>query len=183
MNMRRDSAYTLVELLIVVAILAVTAVVALPAAQPVTEFRADAAAGEVAHALRFARENAQHSGEQRLFDCNAPANTIAVLALTTSKTTTVTAGMVNHPSSGAPYRLTLNAAPAGNNMALVRCTFTYTDNATVASVAFDATGKPVRGLGSGDTRDKTLRSGQIVLGAGHVVRKVDIDASGRITVS
>lgn len=183
MHRHHCAAYTLTELMIVVAILAIAAAVAMPTAQPVAEFRAEAAAGEVAHALRFARENAQHSGELRLFDCNTATNAIAVMGLTTSKSTTIAAGAVNHPSSGAPYRLTLNAAPAGNNMALVRCTFTYTDNATVTSVAFDATGKPVRGLGSGGTRDKTLRSGQIVLGAGHVVRKVDIDASGRITVS
>lgn len=185
MNTRRCAAYTLTELMIVVAILAIAAVVALPTAQPVAEFRADAAAGEVAHALRFARENAQHSGEQRLFDCDVQANTIAVLTLapTTSPATTGTGKVVNHPFSGAPYRLTLNAAPAGNNMVLMRCTFTYTDNATVASVAFDAAGNPVRGIGSGGTRAQALRSGQIVLGAGHVVRHVDIDASGRITVS
>ena len=184
MQARYYAAYTLTELLIVIAILAIAAVVAIPTAQPVAEFRADAAAGEVVNALRFARENAQHSGGERLFDCDAPANAIAVFALVTDKTTTrASAEPVEHPFSRAPYQLTLNASPAGNNMVLIRCTFTYTDNATVASVAFDAAGNPVRGIGSGGTRTQALRSGQIVLGAGHVVRHVDIDASGRITVS
>ena len=169
--------------MIVVAILSIAAAVALPTAQPVAEFHADAAAGEVVHALRFARENAQHSGEQRLFDCDLQANSITVLALTTSSNTTGTGKVVDHPFSGAPYRLTLNASPAGNNMVIMRCTFTYTDNATVASVAFDAAGNPVRGVGSGGTRTQALRSGQIVLGAGHVVRNVVIDGSGRVTVS
>ena len=88
MYARHCAAYTLTELLIVVAILAIAAVVAIPTAQPVAEFRADAAAGEVVNVLRFARENAQYSGAQRLFDCNAAANTIAVFALETDKTTT-----------------------------------------------------------------------------------------------
>ena len=170
--------------MIVVAILAIAAAVALPTAQPVAEFRADAAAGEVVHALRFARENAQHSGEQRLFDCDAPANAIAVYALVTDRTTTRTSNLpVDHPFTRVPYQLTLNAAPSGNTMALVSCTFTFADNGTAAAVGFDASGNPIRGVGSGPARTSVLRSGQVVLGAGHVVRNVVVDGSGRITVS
>ena len=184
MYARYCGAYTLAEMLIVVAVLAVAAVVALPTAQPVAESRADAAAGEVAHALRFARDNALHSGAQRLFDCDAAANTIAVFALVTNGTaTTLSNNPVDHPFSRAPYRQVLHAAPAGNNMALVRCTFTFADNSTAVSVGFDAFGHPVRGAGTGPVRTQALRSGQIVLGAGNVQRQVDIDATGRITVS
>jgi prepilin-type N-terminal cleavage/methylation domain-containing protein len=184
MYARHCAAYTLTELLIVVAILAIAAVVAIPTAQPVAEFRADAAAGEVVNALRFAREDAQHSGEQRLFDCDAPTNAIAVYALVTARTTTTASNMpVEHPFNRAPYQLTLNAAPAGNTMALVRCTFTFEDNSTAAAVAFDAAGKLLRGAGSGAARDRALRAGQVVLGAGNVERTITIDATGRITVS
>jgi len=176
--------YSLVELLLVIAVIAVAAVVAIPTAQPVAEFRADTAAGEVVHAVRFARDNARHSGAQRLFDCDAAANTIAVFALDTKGTaTTASNSPVDHPFSHAPYRQTLNTVSAGNNMALVRCTFTFADNSTASSVGFDASGNPVRGVGNGPVREKGLRSGQIVLGAGNVVRQVDIDATGRITVS
>jgi len=183
-NTRRCAAYTLVELMIVVAVLAVAAVVALPTAQPVAEFQADAAAGEVVNALRFARENAQYSGAQRLFDCNAAANTIAVFALETDKTTTrVSRDPVEHPFNRAPYLLNLNAAPAGNTMALVRCTFTFEDNASATAIAFDTAGNPQRGVGSGVARDNPLRTGQIVLGAGNVERTITVDTSGRITVS
>ena len=184
MNTRRCAAYTLVELMIVVAVLAIAAVVAIPTAQPVAEFRADAAAGEVANALRYARDNAQHSGAQRLFDCNAAANTIAVFALETDKTTTrVVRDPVEHPFNRAPYLLNLNAAPAGNTMALVRCTFTFEDNSTAAAVAFDEAGNPRRGVGTAPARERVLRAGQIVLGAGNVERTIAIDATGRITVS
>lgn len=184
MYARRCAAYTLTELLIVVAILAIAAAVATPTAQPVAEFRADTAAVEVANALRFARENAQYSGVQRLFDCDAAANTIAVFALETVQTTTRAArDPVEHPFNRAPYLLNLNAAPAGNTMALVRCTFTFEDNSTAAAVAFDAAGKLLRGVGSGPARDRALRAGQVVLGAGNVERTIAIDATGRITVS
>jgi prepilin-type N-terminal cleavage/methylation domain-containing protein len=184
MYARHCAAYTLTELLIVVAILAIAAAVAIPTAQPVAEFRADAAAGEVVNALRFARENAQYSGAQRLFDCNAAANTIAVFALETDKTTTrVSRDPVEHPFNRAPYLLNLNAAPAGNTMALVRCTFTFEDNASATAVAFNADGELLRGVGSGDAKDSVLRTGQIVLGAGNVERTITVDTSGRITVS
>jgi prepilin-type N-terminal cleavage/methylation domain-containing protein len=184
MNARHCAAYTLTELLIVVAILAIAAVVAIPTAQPVVEFQADAAAGEVVNALRFAREDAQHSGEERLFGCNAAANAIAVYALTTVKTTTTASNMpVEHPFNRAPYQLTLNAAPAGNTMALVRCTFTFEDNSSAAAVAFDAAGKLLRGVGSAPARDRALSAGQVVLGAGNVERTITVDATGRITVS
>jgi len=180
----RCAAYTLTELLIVVAILAIAAVVAIPTAQPVAEFRADAAAGEVVNALRFARDNAQYSGAQRLFDCDAAANTVAVFALEADKTTTRAAREpVEHPFNRAPYLLNLNAAPAGNTMALVRCTFTFDDNASATAVAFDAAGNPLRGVGSGDARTSVLRAGQVVLGTGNVERTIVIDATGRITVS
>jgi prepilin-type N-terminal cleavage/methylation domain-containing protein len=184
MKARLCTAYTLTELLIVVAILAIAAVVAMPTAQPVAEFRADAAAGEVVNALRFARENAQYSGVQRLFDCDAAANTIGVFALETDKTTTrVARAPVEHPFNRAPYLLNLNAAPAGNTMALVRCTFTFEDNASATAVAFNADGNPQRGVGSGVARDNSLRTGQIVLGAGNVERTITVDTTGRITVS
>jgi len=184
MNARRCAAYTLTELIFVVAILAIAAAVAIPTAQPVAEFRADAAAGEVVNALRFARENALHSGEQRLFDCDAPANAIAVYALVTARTTTTASNMpVEHPFNRAPYQLTLNAAPAGNNMALVRCTFTFEDNSTATAVAFDAAGKLLRGAGSSPARERVLRTGQVVLGAGNVERTITVDTTGRITVS
>ena len=184
MYAHRCAAYTLTELLIVVAILAIAAVVAIPTAQPVAEFRADAAAGEVVNALRYARDNAQYSGAQRLFDCDAAANSIAVFALETDKTTTRAAREpVEHPFNRAPYLLNLNAAPAGNTMALVRCTFTFDDNSTAAAVAFGAAGNPLRGVGSGSARESVLRTGQIVLGAGNVERTITVDTTGRITVS
>lgn len=183
MRARYSAGYTLTEMMIVVAVLALAAVAAIPAAQPVAEFRADAAAGEVAIALRQARDSARHSGAQRLFDCDTATGTVSVSALTVNGTTTTTAGLIDHPFTHLPYRMALNAAPAGNTMALVRCTFTFNDNSAASAVAFDIDGNPVRGVGNGNARIEGLRSGRIELGAGHVARSIEIDATGRITVS
>lgn len=68
-------------------------------------------------------------------------------------------------------------------MNLVSCNFTFVDNATAAAVVFDAAGDPVRGIGKGPVRDKALRAGVIVLGAGHIRRSVNLGATGRITQS
>lgn len=181
---RSCPAYTLVELLVVVAILAVAAVVALPSAQPVAEFRADAAAGEVVHALRYARENAVHSGAQRLFSCDAVANTFAVVALDSdAPSTTISKTVLSHPFNQVPYQMSLNAAPAGNTMSLVSCTFTFDDNGSGPALGFDASGSPIRAMGSGPARTSALRAGRVVLGSGNVVRTIEIDATGRITAS
>lgn len=181
---RSCAAYTLVELLVVVAILAVAAVVALPSAQPVAEFRADTAAAEVAHALRYARENAVYSGAQRLFSCDAAANTFAVVALDSgAPSTTISKTVLSHPFNQAPYQMSLNAAPAGNTMSLVSCTFTFADNGSAPALGFDASGSPIRAMGSSPARESALRTGRVILGSGNVVRTVDIDAAGRITVS
>lgn len=173
----------MLEMLVVVAVIAIAAAVALPAAQPVAEARADAAAAEVALALRFARDNALRTGQARLFDCDQARNTIKISGITTGLLASSAAATLAHPASGAPYALALNAAPAGNNMALVSCSFTFTDLSSAATLAFDATGTPQRGIGSALVRAQALRSGTVVLGAGNVRRTIAVDVTGRITIS
>ena len=68
-------------------------------------------------------------------------------------------------------------------MTILSCSFTFADNATSASVVFDAKGEPVRGIGKGPAREKALRAGAIVLGAAHVRRSVYLAPTGRITRS
>lgn len=177
MRRRTRFGYTLVELMLVLAILAIAAAVALPSAQPVAGFGADAAAGEVALALRFARDDARRSGQSRLFACNPAAATVTVGAIDTDKDNSVV-------SNAAPwYSAALATIPAANQMAIVSCTFTFTDNPGAATFAFDASGNPVRGIGKGPARTQQLRSGAVVIGDGATRRTITLDASGRITLS
>lgn len=177
MRRRTRFGYTLVELMLVLAILAIAAAVALPSAQPVAGFGADAAAGEVALALRFARDDARRSGQARLFACNPGTATVTVGAIDTDKDNSVV--------SNAPpwYSAALATIPAANQMAIVSCTFTFTDNPGAATFAFDASGNPVRGIGKGPARTQQLRSGAVVIGDGATRRTITLDASGRITLS
>lgn len=184
MDAGHPGGYTLLELLAVVAILSIAAIVAIPSSHPVAEARADAAAGEVALALKFARDDARRTGQERLFGCQEGLNQISVRPIvSTGPDAGVSPLYVDHPASRAPYVVTLASTPAGNTMALTRCTFTFADNTSAATVAFDAAGNPVRGLGKAAMRTQALRSGTVVLGAGNTTRTVVVDTSGRITIS
>lgn len=184
MRRRASPGYTLAELLMVVAILSIVAVIALPAAQLVTEAGADAALDEVALALRFARDDARRSGEPRLVGCDQNAGTLTVGAVDSDKDNSFPSSRtILRPGTNLPYVVAPGAAPAGTAMTLASCSFTFADNASAATVVFDAAGKPVRGIGKGPARDQALRAGSIVLGAGTVRRTMNLAVTGRLTRS
>ena len=184
MGMARRGGYTLIELLAVVAIISIAAALALPSSHPVAEARADAAATEVALALRFARDEARRTGQMRLFDCRQAANAIAVYGIDAGGPDAIASRTpVPHPATRAPYSMALSTLPATNTMALISCTFTFADNTSSATLAFDNTGTPLRGLGPAAARTQALRSGSVVLGAGNTRRSIAVDGSGRITIS
>lgn len=184
MQQHVSAGYTLIELLMVVAILSIVALVALPVTQRVTQAGADVAVDEVAHLLRFARDDARRTREQRLVECDPATGRLTVKAVESDKETSkASARKILRPGSDAPYEVAPGAASAGSAMALVSCSFTFADNATAMSVVFDAKGAPVRGIGKGPAREKALRAGAIVLGAAHVRRSVQLAATGRITRS
>jgi Tfp pilus assembly protein FimT len=171
-------------MLAVCAVLSIAAVVAMPSAQPVAEFRADTAAGEVVLALRFARDEAMRTGASRMFSCEPQQNRILVVGLDTSVANETKPGQaVSQPGSRAPYSVQLNAAPAGSNMSLASCGFVFDDGTTATAVTFDEAGNPVRGTGSAVMRVKTLKAGTVLLGAGNVTRTISVDVTGRVTTS
>jgi Tfp pilus assembly protein FimT len=191
MHERRHShGHTLAELTAVCAILAIAAAVALPSSQPVTGARADAAAGEVAQALRFARQEAMRSGAVRMLRCDTVRNEVSVYIPDASGAPAI---MLKHPLNKMDYTVNLGQAPAGSNIALTGCSFRFANGSTATSVAFDAGGNPVRGISAGagtgpgmapaSDPNQILSSGTIVVGAGNVTRTVAIDAGGRVTAS
>jgi Tfp pilus assembly protein FimT len=175
----RHRGHTLAEMLTVCAVLAVAAVVALPSAQPVAEFRADAAAGEVTQALRFARQEAMRSGAYRMLRCGPGQNQLSVYMLDTKGNPV----LLKHPLSKMDYTIDLAQAPAGSNIALTGCSFQFADSSSAATLAFDAGGNPVRGTGDAAAQIQPLSSGTIVVGTGKVTRTVTIDVTGRVTTS
>lgn len=186
MNRCASSGYTLIELLMVVAILSIVAVIALPVTQRVTESGADIAVDEVAQMLRFARDDARRKGRPRLIRCDPVNGKLTVKEVVSDKDTSSEPNeAIRRPDTYPPadYVVTPGAASAGSAMDLVSCSFTFVDNATASTVVFDVAGNPVRGLGKGPVREKALRAGAIVLGAGHVRRSVHLNVTGRITQS
>lgn len=168
-------------MLAVCAVLSIAAVVAMPTAAPVAEFRADAAAGEIVLALRYARDEAIRTGQWRMFRCDA-GDRVSVLALVEDGKNLVESP-VPHPVSRAGYSVPLGAAPSGTNMKMLACSFTFEKGAAAAAVAFNETGNPVRGTGGDATRKEVLSTGAIVVGAGRAARTVAVDAAGRVTSS
>jgi prepilin-type N-terminal cleavage/methylation domain-containing protein len=172
----RRHGFSLAELLIVCAVLGVVAVVALPAAQPVAEFRLDAAAGEVVQALRFARQEAMRTGAYRALRCDTPNNQVQVYI---PDAVGGVAATVPHPLSKMDYTINLGQAPAGGNIKLASCSFAYTGDGSTLFVAFDGNGNPV----GGNTKVVALTSGSVVVGAGAATRTVTVDLAGRVTTS
>jgi prepilin-type N-terminal cleavage/methylation domain-containing protein len=175
----RHRGVSLAELLIVCAVLAVAATIALPSAQPVAEFRADTAAGEVVQALRFARQEAMRSGAYRMLGCNLAQNQLSVYLLD-SKGATV---LLTDPMDKMDYTVVLSQVPAGSNVALTSCSFKFADNSNATVLGFDASGNPVRGTGTGPAPAQALTSGTIVLGSGNVTRTIAVDVTGRVSTS
>ncbi|WP_036168234.1 Tfp pilus assembly protein FimT/FimU [Massilia sp. 9096] len=142
MPCRRDG-FTLAEMLVTCAVLAVAAAVALPTSQPAVEVRAGAAASEVARALRFAREDAMRTGVTRMVKCDMANNTLTVYVPDTSGNV---ATALNDPLTKMNYALALGQPRAGVSATLRTCSFQFSDNTQAAAVAFDPSGNPVRGI-------------------------------------
>ncbi len=182
MSRQSRHGYTLAEMLAVCAVLSIAAVVALPSAQPMAEFRADTAAGEIVLAMRFAREEALRTGAWRKFACDVQQNRISIVGLNTGGANVEDSSVpVLHPGNRAAYAVQLNAAPPGSNVALAGCSFTFADGTTASTVAFDNAGNPVRGTGTATARVQALTAGTILLGTGNAARTIAVGVTGRVT--
>lgn len=177
----RRCGFTLAETLAVCAVLAIGAAVALPSAQPVFEARADAVAAEVTQALRFAREETMRTGTQLMVRCDTSQNSVSVYQPDTSGNVSQ---VQNDPLTHMNYAILLDQAPTGAHAALSACSFVFSAAPTAAALAFDASGKPVRGPNSGKANvADTLNAGTIQFIIGRTTRTVAIDINGRVTTS
>lgn len=174
----KQSGVTLVEMLITVTLLALAASLAMPSAAPVSSFAVDAAAGEVARALRYAQREAIRTGSWR-FVCIVPASNVLIVydALTTCPGTNTP---VTHPIDKVGYRIDFGST-AGTRGQLVSSKFKYEDTTTRNYVGFNARGEPaVTDLGLTMLLKTT---GKVTVRHGHVERDVTLDpVTGRVTL-
>lgn len=139
---------TLVELLVVVALLAAIAGVATQNASAHDAHALDAAVEEVAGALRFARIEAMRTRTSHGVDLSADASTgerhIRVFRVDAT-VPPVAVFDVRHPVSKAAFDLRLSLHPGTTGAALTEAAFHYSAAGVVETrewIAFDATGKP-----------------------------------------
>jgi Tfp pilus assembly protein FimT len=164
-------------MLITVTLVALAASIAIPSAAPVSSFAAEAVAGEVTRALRFAQREAIRTGTWR-YVCIAPvANSLIVYdALSACPGTN---SPVSHPIDKSDYRIDFDSA-AGARAQLANSEFRYEDSTTRNYVGFNPDGEPAVRNGWQTT---LLRStGKVVVRHGHVEREIAVHpVTGRVT--
>ncbi len=180
--------YTLVELVLVIALIAAAAAVALPSTAAAGQARVDAAASEVAQAVRFAQSEAIRTGVVRVVSLDPTSSHVRVFGLNMMATPPVEdlSAPVFYPvSRQQKYDFGLNDIPATAGVTITSTQFTFSDGSTAVQLGFDATGAPVNILGSTPSASKALTGvGQVEIGFGALRRFVYVDAdTGRVTLS
>lgn len=168
---------TLVEMLVTVTLVALAASLAIPSAAPVSSFAADAAAGEVARALRFARREAIRTSEWRVVRFEAAGQSLAVYSPAADSNTV--ASMAVHPIDKSPYKIEFGKGTGARGQ-LVVAEFKYEDNTVRNYVGFGPDGAP--GVQDAAQTRFLKFSARIVMRHGAVERELAVQPfTGRVT--
>ena len=183
----RPSGFALVELVLVVGLLALVATMALPNVAPMAQTRVDAAAAEIAQALRFAQQEAIRTGAARVASLDPVSSRVRVFQLDMSTGSPVedVSKPVFYPLIRQQnYDLALLTLPATRSVRIHSALFTFAGGSTATQLAFDATGAPVNILGPNPTDAKPLSTGEVDVELGNAHRAIFVDAlTGRVTLS
>ena len=135
---KRQTGTTLAEMVVVVAIVAVAAAIAIPRADPNTAFAADAAAAEIASAIRFAQREAVRTGIYQLVSVNSTTQMLKVYR----KNDKGDDVLATHPVDKRAYEISFanNAMPRAT---IVSSVFIYQAGASTNFTAFGPDGNPV----------------------------------------
>lgn len=175
----RQSGYTLVELIIVVTVLAIIAAIAVPSLAPAEHHKLASAASVVADAVRFAREEARHTGFVHGISTDLSNNSVRVFRLDEVPNPNLKTFDVYQPISKQLYTVQLAAPPfRGVVLNTVGGQMVGTCN-DPGNIAFDSSGvvhcvEPVA------TR---IRDASIELALGELRLTVSIDDyTGRVSI-
>jgi prepilin-type N-terminal cleavage/methylation domain-containing protein len=131
-----QAGFTLAEIVIVIAIVSITAAIAIPKADPQAAFAADAVAAEVARALRYAQREAIRTGTYQQISVDPATQVLRVYQPNSSTGITAT-----HPVDKRPYQISF----AGNAMpraTIVSAVFNYEGGPTTNYASFGPDGTP-----------------------------------------
>jgi Tfp pilus assembly protein FimT len=171
-------------MLAVIAIIALMAAIAIPRATSVSPAVVDAAAAEVAHAIRFAQREAMRTGKYHVAEIDPAKQTVRVYRLVGTGTATAedTSNPVMHPVDKLPYRITL-AGNAATRAVVASSVFTYGAD-TTSDITFGPDGSPVDvNYVKGKVSTPSLSAdGAVRLQTGAALRTVTVDkTTGRVT--
>jgi prepilin-type N-terminal cleavage/methylation domain-containing protein len=190
----RQAGLTLAEMVVTVAVLAVAAAIAIPTADPVAPASVDAAASEVAQAIRFAQREAIRTGAWHVARIDPATQTVRVYRLTTSGVVKEDTGKpVLHPVEHREYRIVVgNGTPA--RARITGSQFDYKDGGRTNYVSFGPDGNPadIHGWLLKDidplkyidpkVTDPNKDSNLVTVAYGRLVRQVRVSAvTGRVT--
>jgi prepilin-type N-terminal cleavage/methylation domain-containing protein len=177
----RQHGLTLAEMVIVIAVLAIAASIAIPKADVISPAAADAAAGEIANALRYAQREAVRTGVYHAVNVNPATRVLRVYRLTTSGAEDMSKKVV-HPVDKREYQITLSNNPA-TNTTVVSALFKYQNGGTTNYASFGPDGSPAYATSAQAKDIKPLQAdGAITIRHGSVERVVKVAAvTGRVS--
>jgi len=174
---------TLAEMLIVVAILSLCAIIAIPSADSIAPARADAAASEIARALRFAQREALRTQQWHQVWVDKTNQTLRVYRLLPVGISEDTANPTMHPVDKRKYDISFKD---GQTATITAVSFNYDKGTSGANfVSFGPDGSPGEVTSSKKKEEvKDLTTGRITIGYGRQQRFVDVSpVVGRVSIS
>jgi len=176
---RRESGYTLGEILIVVSLLGIVAVVAVPSFSSTDPQPLELAAEEIANAMRFARREAMRLGRPTGFRQNSGQSRIRVFRADTTTSPWTLVYDVYHPRSKHLYDIKLDSHPFASADSLSHNRVYRGTCDKPRNVYFDASGTPW----CADPETVLLEQFDVTLTLGSHSRVVTLHSiSGRVTV-
>lgn len=178
----RQAGVTLAEMLVVVAILALTAGIAIPNAGPLATMTADAATAEVIGAIRFAQREAIRTGAWHTVKIDTSTQTLRVYRLTSSGNED-TSNPVVHPIDKRKYDVAFNSnGPARATIVLVDFDYQSGGNSNLNTLGFGPDGTPALLLSAKDGDFKPMLQGLVSIKAGNRQRDLAVDiVTGRVS--
>lgn len=143
--LHRCAAFTLAEMIIVTAIVAITAGAAIPTVAVAQKVGLDSSAKQIARALQFAHQQAWVSRGLYTVKFNAATNMVEVYHVNTDFVPAIET-LAIHPLEKTPYRVELAALPLTGAKISINASFTFADGTSDTVISFDSRGAPVKRL-------------------------------------
>jgi prepilin-type N-terminal cleavage/methylation domain-containing protein len=180
----RQLGVTLMEMMVVAALIALGASIAIPNASPLTAVTNDLATSEVIRAIRFAQREALRTSARYTVQIDATAQTLRVYRMTTSGTVTEdTSFTVQNPLDKRKYDIAFGAASGPARAVISAVDFDYEKKKTnLNTLSFGPDGTPDMLISFKAGDDAALQAGTVTIKYGNVQRVLSVDPiTGRVS--